>query len=411
MSESNSTGKTLPIQAKKSSTKKLTTEIFIERSIACHGNTYGYDKAEYINNRIPIKIFCYACNSYFEQSPERHMTGKGCKACGAKLRGNNRRWNKEVFIEKANEVHGIGKYDYSLVDYKSSMHKVKIICKEHDYMFEQKVNSHIQGQGCPKCAGKLITQDEFIESSKIVHSNKYDYSKTKYVNSHTKVIVICKKHGDFSVLPPNHRISKQGCKKCAVEESSKRYTKTYSDFLKQAIDRHGSRYKYNDIDYKNVHSKVNICCEHHGWFKQTGTSHLGGSGCPACAKHLSGYNRSRFSKLCDKNNKGIGSLYLIKCFSESEEFYKIGITSQSLSKRYRSYKSMPYQYEVLHQIIGDAAYIYDLETQIHRLLKSYHYEPLKPFKGSVYECSSKIPKDVEKLLKTLENSKQIQLVA
>jgi hypothetical protein len=40
---------------------------------------------------------------------------------------------------------------------------------------------------------KLDTE-EFIIKSVEIWQNKYDYSKTKYIDSNTKVIVICKKH-------------------------------------------------------------------------------------------------------------------------------------------------------------------------------------------------------------------------
>lgn len=46
--------------------------------------------------------------------------------------------------------------------------------------------------------------EKFIKKSIQIWENKYDYSKTKYINSNTKVIVICKEHGDFERLPQNH---------------------------------------------------------------------------------------------------------------------------------------------------------------------------------------------------------------
>jgi len=38
---------------------------------------------------------------------------------------------------------------------------------------------------------KLTTQ-EFIKKANAIHKNKYDYSKVNYINSITKVIIICK---------------------------------------------------------------------------------------------------------------------------------------------------------------------------------------------------------------------------
>lgn len=62
--------------------------------------------------------------------------------------------------------------------------------------------------------GKKLTQDEFICRAKEVHGDKYDYSKVEYINSTTKVCIICPKHGEFWQQPVSHVIAKQGCQKC-----------------------------------------------------------------------------------------------------------------------------------------------------------------------------------------------------
>ena len=56
---------------------------------------------------------------------------------------------------------------------------------------------------------KKLTTQEFIKRAKQTHSNKYDYSKTNYVNSQTKIIIICKIHNEFLQKPNNH-LSGQG---------------------------------------------------------------------------------------------------------------------------------------------------------------------------------------------------------
>ena len=98
----------------------------------------------------------------------------------------------EQFIEDAKKVHG-DRYDYSLVDYVNSRTKVKIICQEHG-IFEQEANSHISSkQGCPLCKGGIkMTENNFINIASDIHNNKYDYSMVDYINSHKKVKIICK---------------------------------------------------------------------------------------------------------------------------------------------------------------------------------------------------------------------------
>ena len=116
-------------------------------------------------------------------------------------------------IAKAKLVHG-DKYDYSKVDYVKDYIKVCIICPEHGE-FWQRPHAHLQGQGCPKCKSKkqTCTTDEFIAKAKKIHGDKYDYSKVDYSNAHTKVCIICPNHGEFWQTPNNH-LRGHGCPKC-----------------------------------------------------------------------------------------------------------------------------------------------------------------------------------------------------
>ena len=132
---------------------------------------------------------------------------------------------------------------------------------------------------------KRLTTEEFIERSNIIHSNKYDYSKTNYINARTKVCIICPEHGEFYVLPNSH-LQGYGCKKCAdVLKSS-----STEEFIKKAKEKHGDAYDYDKVNYVNARTKVIITCKKCGnSFLQKPNSHLNGCGCPYCngTKHLS----------------------------------------------------------------------------------------------------------------------------
>jgi len=58
-----------------------------------------------------------------------------------------------------------------------------------------------------------FTQEEVIKSFKDVHGDRYDYSKVDYQGSRTKVIIICKEHGEFLQNHNGHRKGR-GCPKC-----------------------------------------------------------------------------------------------------------------------------------------------------------------------------------------------------
>ena len=167
----------------------------------------------------------------------------------------------EQFIEKAKQIHG-NKYDYSKVNYVSSNTKVCIICPEHGE-FWQTPNSHLNGNGCSSCKGlKKLTTKEFIERAKQVHGNKYDYSKTIYVNKRTKVCIICPIHGEFYQTPHNHVYQKQGCPECGKKYAINYNKNNYENFIKTSIERFGNTYSFPLIDkeYENSHSKITIQC-------------------------------------------------------------------------------------------------------------------------------------------------------
>lgn len=186
----------------------------------------------------------------------------------------------EEFIEKARKIHG-DKYDYSKVEYINNKTKVCIVCPIHGE-FWQRPNNHLSGQGCPHCGGTAnIKTEGFIEKARMVHGDKYDYSKVDYVNNKTKVIIVCKKHGEFTVSPEHH-LRGVGCPKCHFEKLSSLFSMTKDEFVEKAKSVHEDKYDYSKVDYVNNNTKVCIVCPVHGEFWQTPHNHLSGNGCPKC---------------------------------------------------------------------------------------------------------------------------------
>ena len=60
-----------------------------------------------------------------------------------------------------------------------------------------------------------LTTNEFIERAISIHGEKYDYSKTQYVNTSTNVLIICNKHKiEFTQTLTNHLYGPIGCSIC-----------------------------------------------------------------------------------------------------------------------------------------------------------------------------------------------------
>jgi hypothetical protein len=125
---------------------------------------------------------------------------------------------------------------------------------------------------------KKLTTEEFIKRSQEKHGDKYDYSKSIYVNKNTPVCIICPKHGEFWQKPCVHWIG-CGCQKCA--DSGVQLTT--EEFIEKAKKVHGDKYDYSKTIYTIAHNKVIITCPKHGDFEQEASSHLCGKGCPLCA--------------------------------------------------------------------------------------------------------------------------------
>jgi len=177
------------------------------------------------------------------------------------------------FIQKAKSVHG-NKYDYSETNYVNSQLKVIIICKKHG-KFLQTPNSHLNGTNCKKCKHKIPSTKEFINKANKIHNNKYSYSKVNYINAKTKVIIICKKHGEF-LQTPNSHLNGTNCKKCSSKKMS------LGEFIKKANKVYNNKYDYSKVNYVKSRTKIIIICPVHGKFLQRPDFHLKNRGCKKC---------------------------------------------------------------------------------------------------------------------------------
>lgn len=201
---------------------KLTKDEFIEKSMRIHLDKYDYTLVEYKNNSIKVKIICLK-HGVFEQTPGNHCSGKGCKECSG-----NVNLKKDGFIKKAKLVHE-DKYDYSNVNYKNNRTNVELICPEHN-SFMQLPTHHLKGAGCMECAGKKRGEDrskdlnDFIKEAKLIHGDKYDYSKIVYKYNKVNVKISCSIHGLFEQRP-DHHLSGSGCPICKESKGEREIAK------------------------------------------------------------------------------------------------------------------------------------------------------------------------------------------
>ena len=182
----------------------------------------------------------------------------------------------QLFISKANKIHK-NRYDYSKVNYINAKTKVTIICSEHGE-FQQTPSNHLSNYNCQKCAKNFqLDTNSYIEKAKVIHNDKYDYSKVEYVNTDTQIIIICREHGEFIQIPDFHINRKCGCPKC-----SNNVKLNILEFIEKAEKIHGNKYDYSKVEYVNNYTSVIIICKKHGEFLQKPFVHLLQHGCPSC---------------------------------------------------------------------------------------------------------------------------------
>ncbi|MCK9477621.1 MAG: hypothetical protein M0R46_17025 [Candidatus Muirbacterium halophilum] len=204
--------------------RKISKEEFVELSKQKHGDKYDYSLVEYVNNITKVKIIC-PIHGVFEQIPKSHKNGIGCKKCSGRYE-----MSKDDYIKMAKKIHN-NEYDYSLTNFSILTDKIKVICPKHG-IFEPTAKNHIDKKSkCPQCniEKKSLTKDEFVEKSKNVHGDDYDYSLVEYKNNITKVKIICKKCNNYFLQTPNsHYVKKQGCPFCK-ESKGEKTIKKYLD--------------------------------------------------------------------------------------------------------------------------------------------------------------------------------------
>ena len=265
---------------------------------------------------------------------------------------------------------------------------------------------------------------DFIEASRKVHGEKYDYSNAEYVNAKVKVEIICPEHGPFMQAPNKHVSASRGCPPCGSRRQGEAKELGVESFLERAITKHGNKYEYDLSEYRLTTIPIRIKCKLHGWFSQVPEHHIKSEiGCSKCshekngqaksyssdvfiekartahgdrysyditefkrsglkvkiickihgvfeqiaANHLNGYG----CQSCVKNGFNVNSgahLYVLE--SKCKSMIKIGVT-KNLRQRVMSLASCtPFEFDLVAHYSGKGRYVKDDETSYHKELMS-----------------------------------------
>lgn len=273
--------------AKKRGGQPLTTDAFIAKARAVHGDTYDYSEAVYKGSLEPLAIGCRTHGRFF-QKPNNHVHGKsGCPVCAEDRRLTAiSTIDTDVFISRSVELNG-DRYGYDKTNYSGPLNKLTMTCPSHGD-FEQTPNNHLySGAGCPNCGKEAIwssnrmTAEEFVATAIVVHGTLYDYSHVVYRNAMTKVTMLCPIHGRFEQVPNGH-LRGAGCLQCGID----RRRLDRETFVTRSRGMFAREYDYSLVPdgWVPTRDRVRIVCPAHGEFETVAGEHLRGSGCAACVE-------------------------------------------------------------------------------------------------------------------------------
>lgn len=208
---------------------KLTLAIFIKKAKSIHKDKYEYDKVEYKNSYTKIKIYCKCCQNYFWQTPNKHLTGRGCPKCGNIQKGMVRRYSLIEFIKKVKDLYG-NKY-LICGKYKTNKTPIKVKCQVCKQIFYPTPNNLLRGSKCPCCKKVISKGEECIQKWLDLNKIKYIFQK-KFVDCKDKRMLSF----DFYLLDQNVCIEFQG-------QQHYKLSSYYSNSLKLKLQRKHDKIK------------------------------------------------------------------------------------------------------------------------------------------------------------------------
>lgn len=160
------------------------------------------------------------------------------------------------------------------------------------------------------------------------------------------------------------------------------------------IEVHGEAFDLSRVNYTRGRDNITIGCKKHGFVDVQFNNLVQHRGCPKCGNELlkeevkdnGGWEYSKWEEQGLKsNNFDSFKIYVIKCWNEEEEFFKIGKTFNTMKDRMKGNncsKAMPYNWEVVKLFpLTDARSVCELEVEAKNLLREFRYTPKIEFSG------------------------------
>jgi very-short-patch-repair endonuclease len=152
------------------------------------------------------------------------------------------------FIEKSKAIWK-DRYDYSKTEFKNIKEKVILIDNLDGKEYSQIAQLHLNGQEIYKYNRSV--ENEYLNTD--TFGNLFDYSKVVYINNRTDVILIYKGI-EYNQQPKEHL---KGSVPRKMQKEYNSFIKK-NEFINEAKLKFGDRYSYDDVDFIDMRTKVKI---------------------------------------------------------------------------------------------------------------------------------------------------------
>ena len=396
--------------------KRLTLEQYIQQAEAIHGKgVYDYSKTKYINRNTEVWINCKFHGEFHLASAKDHLQFKrGCPLCNRFNKYNefykikykaypyvfsSELFSLSVYKNKEDVIVTCKKHNICFIkstDYLRDCKNLEIceFCRKETLLRERQIKKENKIR-LKKTTNRVInnehlklSHEEVTKRVKDIYGEHNDCKDLIYINSNTPFNFTCTKHNyicksSIKMIRKEPDIIK--CIHCRKERDV--FRKEEKSFREGIIFKVVSNFKYDfkfdysKTDYKTFTSKsIIIGCPEHGDIETTPTAHLNNKyGCFKCAveKEHGGFNKDKYIEVCGERSP---NLYLVECFNDNEKFYKIGMTVNTISKRFKGSK-FPYNVKLVNKYSNSSDIIFDAEKELHLKLKEYRYKPLLKIDG------------------------------
>lgn len=232
---------------------------------------------KYVNAKTKILHKCLIHDIVFDKSPSEALTGSGCQQCHIDKMVLKRTKTHNQYVEELKINNPIIEV---VEEYKGSLTEILHRCTVHNYEWMVSPANILKRNGCPKCNKKYHkTHNDYVEELK--KSNPNLQVVGTYINAKTKILHKCLIHNIDWMVSPDNALKGVGCKKCVVEATITRCTKTNEQYIRELSTKNSNIEVLEE--YQNTITPILHRCKicNHKWMAAP-SNLLSGTSCPMC---------------------------------------------------------------------------------------------------------------------------------